>query len=84
MAREEEEGEHAVEEERCYKLGRFMDALRSYAGGLSCIVKNKLRNDYDDNGNNNNDHDKWDAGSGDERRRQPSLLPILQSHPSSS
>ena len=71
-AEEEEEGEEeAVEEERRYKLGRFTDALRSYADRLSCIVEDELR-DVDD-----------DDDDGDDRRRRPSLLPT-QSHPSSS
>ena len=76
MAREEEEGEEAEEEERWYKLGRFRDALRSYADRLACIVEDKLRNGDKDNDNRN-------VASGDERLRRPSLLPI-QSQPSSS
>jgi hypothetical protein len=74
---EEEEGEEdAVEEERRYKLGRFTDALRSYADRLSCIVEDELH-DVDD------DDDDRDAAFSDDRSRRPSLLPI-QSHPSSS
>jgi len=38
MARMEEEGQEVEEEEQWYKLGRFMDALRSYAARLMCIV----------------------------------------------
>ena len=64
------------EEERRYKLGRFTDALRSYADRLSCIVEDELR-DVDD------DDDDRDAAFDDDRSRRPSLLPI-QSHPSSS
>jgi hypothetical protein len=69
--REEEEGEEAGEEEQRYKLGRFMDVLRSYANRLACITEDKLYDDDDDD-----DEDDWDAVSGGEHHHQPLLLPI--------
>jgi hypothetical protein len=69
MVKKEKEGEVAEKDEGWYKLGHFTDALRSYADRLECIVKDKLRN-------NDNDNDKWDVASGDERHHRPLLLPI--------